>query len=215
MHPDLLRNCPACGATIVAGASRCGNCGEDLSGSQAGPDRADTPSSGRSDRTTATPPKTSVSRSPLDARDGSERPGSDDVFTTVRTHGGGRVTLEGTVNRLQSRPAGQLETWTFQLELAAAYQGAPKILVQAGPSSMQGSLHDGERVRVTGKFKDGLLHANRLFSYDHRADVGPRTSPVSWILGAAVALIFVLTLAAAFGWCTAGTRLRTTTAVTD
>jgi hypothetical protein len=81
--------------------------------------------------------------------------------------------------------------WTFQLEAGNAGQRQSSILVQAGPSSMRGSLHDGESVRVTGKFKEGVLHANRLFSEDHRASIGPtRTSSVKIVLSLGLLVAF-------------------------
>src|SRR5574339_827459 len=100
MNPDVLRRCPACGADLVAGAARCSNCGEDFV------------TAGASEPAVTTLPKSTRHTGDPRHHDKSAAPASQQRRE-------GKVTLDGTVNRFQSRPVEQLEAWTFSLEPAA------------------------------------------------------------------------------------------------
>lgn len=181
--------CSVCGADDnPADASNCRNCGESLEQpSRVADTRIDRPASSVG----------SVRKKPRQTPP-FEEPSSSASSPSPRKRGsasGAKVeTLqEGTVNRFETRASGELQTWTFLLEGVDASGRASNILVQSGPSLMNGSLHNGDRVQVTGGFKDGVFHAHRLFCESSGAFVGPRPPPPGQkVFLTVVLLMFVL-----------------------
>jgi hypothetical protein len=195
MKPDLPSKCPACGAHNAVGADRCSNCGERLRITTSGVENIQGPPSNA-----PVGDDVAAASSALDDDNSSPRTGDGEHSSTAGPRTSGVVTLRGTVNRFQSRPSGELEVWTFRLETEASNARKSNILVQAGPGSMRGSLHDGESIRVTGKFKEGVLQARRLFSEDHRANVGPVGAPSRLALGVIALFVLALLAVAASSW---------------
>ena len=48
------------------------------------------------------------------------------------------------------------------------------VEIRAKKEDWVGSIRDGDRVRVEGKFEDGILHADRVFNYSSNSIVGNR-----------------------------------------
>jgi len=183
--------CPACGAPIERNASACGNCGESVLGPSGS--AGDAPTSkvpvGR-DRTSSSPRGVTTQQSYKQAA------GTADTSLSAQPDNSGDITLYGTVNRFQSRQSGDsFDVWTFNLDGAGADPDRTSVLVQLGPSRMVGTLHNGESLRVTGKFREGVFHARRIFSKTHRAFVGRReTGPIGWIIGIPILLVVAIPL---------------------
>jgi hypothetical protein len=118
------------------------------------------------------------------------------------TRYGPRVSVQGQVRGLRQRTEDYGEdsptytVWTFRLERHDfAGNRLRPVPVQMRGAAFDGSLDEGDIVRVAGKWKDGTLHGERIDNLTTGAAVKPRSFKV---VGLLVFAVFVLLMVAGF-----------------
>lgn len=115
--------------------------------------------------------------------------------------------VEGQVRGVQTRTEQQGETseaiWTFRVErYDEAGNRALLVPVEMRGYAFEGSIHDGDWVRATGKMKAGTLRASQVENLTTSADFRAKTlpKPVKAILIA----LFVAFMVGVFAWVVYG-----------
>jgi hypothetical protein len=112
----------------------------------------------------------------------------------------GSAKVEGQIRGIQQRTertgdSSSQTIWTFRLErYDAAGDRMPPIAVQMRGLSFDGSLSEGDEVRVTGRWRDGTLHSDNVENLTTRATV--RKKSYTGKIVAFIALVMVLVVAA-------------------
>jgi len=111
--------------------------------------------------------------------------------------------VEGQVTGLQTRSEPGLRNqnqmvWTFRVErYDAAGNQLALVPVELRGLSIEGSIHDGDRVRVHGKRRDGTLRAKTVENLTTGAVVRAADLP-GWAIWTAIAILIVIV--AFIGW---------------
>ena len=94
-----------------------------------------------------------------------------------RGHGSVVGQIRGIHHRTESYgQGGSAEVWTFRLErYDDGGNRLPPVPVQLRGHAFEGALHEGDEVRVTGRWKDGTLHSARVENRTTGAIVKPRS----------------------------------------
>jgi len=107
----------------------------------------------------------------------------------------GSATVQGQVRGIQQRTetygdAGGEQIWTFRIErYDEAGNRLPPVPVQMRGARFSGSLHEGDEVRVTGRWKDGTLVTDRVQNLTTHAGFSKRS-----LRGAFIAFLIVVVL---------------------
>ncbi len=137
----------------------------------------------------AVPPRSPSARAA--AADGRRGPGA---MTPPRR---GRGVVEGQVRGIRERTESMGESsstvWAFRIErYDRTGNRLPPVAAQMRAVAFDGSLSEGDEVRVIGTWKDGTLHGERVENLTTRATVKPKSFKKLAILFVAIVLAMVV-----------------------
>lgn len=109
----------------------------------------------------------------------------------------GRTSVQGQVRGIQQRSesfgeGGSMTIWTFRIErYDPSGNRLPPIPVQMRGISFEGSLSEGDEVRIFGSWKNGTLHTERVENVTTGATVKTKSFKKAILVFAAFALIIL------------------------
>lgn len=205
--------CENCGGQVAVGTRVCTQCGHTMRGlgPESGPEArgsaAATPPTppdgdvlgGEWDpkpRPPAGPPQREPPRAPRQAA----RPNAPGPVPAMGHGQAVEGMVRGVQMRIEQRNEMAPSVWTFRLE---RYDDSGKrvmlVPVEMRGIGFEGSIHDGDWVRVNGRMRAGTLHAKHLHNVTTGADVRVARTP-KWLLVLVVAFICVVAAVVLMGW---------------
>lgn len=180
--------CPSCGAEAGRAARYCPGCGEAIAGAPVAPSRSPAGGGWRPSTPTPTPPA----------------PGPS-APTSARLAGGpAGAVVEGQARGVQARVErrgdnAHQEVWTFRVErFDEAGDRVLLVPVEMRGLGFEGSIGDGDWVRVRGRRRRGTFHAREVENLTTGATVRAKQIPkvvtgllVALLVGIVVFIVFV------------------------
>lgn len=188
--------CSSCGAEAGRSARYCASCGEPIAGPPAPPTRASAGGGGW--RPSADPPPSSPGPGEPPLRAAGDRPGP--VGLAGGPAGGA---VEGQARGVQARVErrgdnAHQEVWTFRVErFDEAGNRVLLVPVEMRGLGFEGSIGDGDWVRVRGRRRRGTFHAREVENLTTGATVRAKQIP-KWVTGIMVALLVGIVVFIAF-----------------
>jgi hypothetical protein len=138
----------------------------------------------RDDEGVGEPERPETSSADRTVQDGSVAPAAGERSGSADFPRHGQATVEGQVQNFhEGVEAGRPVTvWTFRIKrYDRSGNELPALPALMRTAYVEGSISDGDRVRVTGEWKDGTLHVDRVDDITTQAVVKRKGGCLGWV----------------------------------